>query len=1391
MKKTPLPFVVFLLVFCSVITFGQKTSFKPTAIRHAVYSDVSQPLRDMTAIHPAYKGTMLKEVPNKIGRKEFNNLVANGTTTPEDIVWQKNEGKRIPLSDATLQNFEGISNLSGVYPPDTQGDIGPNHYIQVVNLNFAIFSRTGSVLYGPASLSSIWDGIPSPWNGTNNGDPVVLYDQAANRWIISQFSLPNTTQYAELIAISQTSDPTGAWYRYVFEFGSNMPDYPKLGVWNDGYYLSVNQFYQASSWAGVGACALERNKMLIGDPTAQMVYFDLGASSDPGNMLPSDWDGTVPPITNEPNHFTYFNDWSSATEDYLKIWDFHVDWTTPANSTFAEVSSLVTTPFDSELCTATRGRCIPQPGTSVKLESLSDRLMYRLQYRNFSTHRSMVTNHTVDVDGSGRAGIRWYELRNTGSGWSIYQQGTYSPDASCRWVGSLAMNSIGDMALGYSVSDATSIYPSIRYTGRFASDPLGQMTFSEQNIMTGTGYQSGSSARWGDYSMMSVDPVDDGTFWYTTEYIQTTGTASWQTRIASFLFGPVPPVANFVASTTKPCINSTMVLTDQTSGIPASWSWTITPGTFSYVDGTNNTTQNPHVKFTAFGNYTISLTATNSQGSNTITKTNYISVNNANADFTASSTSIIVNNSTTFTDASTCSINSWLWNFGAGASPATANTQGPHTVTYTTTGQKTVSLTVNGTVTETKTSYITVSPPIFNMSNATITTCTGDFYDPGGSAANYNNNQDFTMVFNPSVTGNVLKFTFTSFELEAQSSCSYDYLKIYDGNSTSAALIGTYCGTTSPGIITANNSTGSLTFVFHSDVSLTYSGWAASIECVSGIVTNPGTLSAMAAGSSGIDLSWTKNAANNDVMVIWSSGSTFGTPVNGTAYQPGNSITGGGTVLYRGSATSFNHAGLSPNTTYYYKAFSYDGLNTYSTGITANATTLCATLSLPFSETFPTSSFPSCWSTQQSGTGATNKWTVSNTANAGGTAYEMKSTYQSVNPGVTRLVTVPINTVGMAGLNLSFRHMFDAYSAGCTLRVQSSPDGTNWTNEAWSVDATSNNIAATLVNTTIASNTNTQNTMVAFTIEGNLYNYDYWYIDNVTITGIPLTLSVTPGSQVVSASAVEAAFTVTSNGNWTVASDQPWCNITPSGSGNGTITATFTQNTSPDARVANITVTVQGIAPITVSLTQEGAPYKTLNLIAFPEGFFNGSALNQTHHIDNYGVPVNHFGGSTVDTLSICLAQPVSPWAVLFAAHALPLSTSGNISVPIPSSFTGSYYVIIRHRQSIETWSKNPVSFAGSIINYNFTSAAGQAFGNNMKDLLGNGTVWGLFTGDLNHNGYVELDDVNAVYTASRYSASGYMIEDIDGDGYVEIDDVNKVFINSKNGIGYITPANP
>jgi hypothetical protein len=524
-------------------------------VNYATRSDATGPLRDLPQIPPmpAVLGTIfqrpLKVLPNRSG---------GGASAPDPVV-QESVGSVAAAS--TGANFEGVSNVNGVLPPDTNGDIGPNNYVQIVNLSFAVYDRSGNLQYGPVDTNTLWQGFGGPCQRTNDGDPIVLYDQQAGRWMLSQFALPRYPRgpFYQCIAVSQTPDPLGAWYRYEFQISnSKLNDYPKFGVWPDGYYMSINQFQCnvfGCSWAGQGAVVFERDQMLNGG-SARMVYFDL-QNTDPnlGGMLPADLDGPPPPA-GAPNPYVQVDDDSwGYSPDQLQIWNFHVDWNNPSNSTFLHDVDLGTAAFDSDMCGYSRN-CIPQPG-GANVDAISDRLMYRLQYRNFGDHQTLVTNQTVDT-GVNHAGIRWYELQDNGSGWAIAQQGTYSPDSAQRWMGSVAMNGAGDIALGYSVS-STSISPSIRFTGRLAGDAAGQMTVAEGTIVDGSGYQTHSSGRWGDYSMMAVDPTDDCTFWYTTEYYNGVGSATWQTRVGSFRLSSCGPVDNPPSVTiTNPADGSTV-----------------------------------------------------------------------------------------------------------------------------------------------------------------------------------------------------------------------------------------------------------------------------------------------------------------------------------------------------------------------------------------------------------------------------------------------------------------------------------------------------------------------------------------------------------------------------------------------------------------------------------------------------------------------------------------------------------------------------------------------------------------------------------------------------------------------------------------------------------------
>jgi hypothetical protein len=547
-------FVLLFLAGASVVLAGNSqppqerpsSSAAPLVVRAEQY-DRSPALRTLKAVPPAPKQEPDEREPRPWRR------AGRGHPLVSDPVAQTTPVPQLIPQPST--SFEGIGNVNSVLPPDTNGDVGPNHYVQWVNLSFAVYSKgTGTtpptLLYGPAAGNTLWTGFGGPCEGRNDGDPIVLYDHLADRWVMSQLAVPNSFfgivfgPFYQCVAVSATSDPLGAYNRYQFRF-DKLNDYPKLGLAGDAYYMSINQYTPfALQFAGQGVVAFDCQSMLAGLP-ASMIYFDLASvDMNLGGMLPMDLDGPPPP-PGAPEIFAQVDDdaWGYAP-DQLQLWRFHSDWTNPAASSFTGPTILPTAPFDSNLCDFARN-CIPQPGTTVKVDALADRLMYRLQYRHFASHDSLLVNHTVDADGTDHAGIRWYEIRDPLNTPVLYQQGTYAPDADHRWMGSAAMDGSGNIALGFSVSGpATS--PSIRYTGRLAGDAPGIMTQGEANLMVGSGAQTNPSGRWGDYSMLAVDPSDNCTFWYAQEYYASTSDAGWQTRVGAFQFpscagSPPPP----------------------------------------------------------------------------------------------------------------------------------------------------------------------------------------------------------------------------------------------------------------------------------------------------------------------------------------------------------------------------------------------------------------------------------------------------------------------------------------------------------------------------------------------------------------------------------------------------------------------------------------------------------------------------------------------------------------------------------------------------------------------------------------------------------------------------------------------------------------------------------
>lgn len=503
-----------------------------------------------------------------------------------------------------LSNYDNISFYQAVIiPPDTIGDVGPNHYVQAVNALVRVFDKQGAPLTPPFRLSQLFAPLGTVCSARDDGEPVVLYDPLADRWLLSQYcnAFP---PFRQMIAVSMTGDPTGQYFVYEFVMPNiKLNDVSKFGVWPDGYYMSTEEFTGAD-FTGMGAFAFDRAKMLAGDPTASYIYFSRPAVSPParlGNLLPSDLDGLQPPGSGVPNTFVGY----SATEygeaqDALRLFDFHADFTHPELSAFTErpESPLAVAPFDP---TSPDGRTdIAQPAPGERLDANSDRLMYRAAYRRIGSADSMVVNQTVRVAAEPyRAGVRLYELRRTGGAFAVVEQSTIGDAAASRWIGSAAQDHQGNLAVGYNYVD-DSQPPDIRYTGRLAVEPAGTLR-QEGTLADGTGVQRAFGWRWGDYSAMSVDPVDDCTFWAAGQYYtlesQNFSEFTWLTRIGEFKFAECTPAPRAVitgsvtdASSGQPLAGANVAASAYTRRAPTNGSY----GVMAVVPGTYTVTASAH-----------------------------------------------------------------------------------------------------------------------------------------------------------------------------------------------------------------------------------------------------------------------------------------------------------------------------------------------------------------------------------------------------------------------------------------------------------------------------------------------------------------------------------------------------------------------------------------------------------------------------------------------------------------------------------------------------------------------------------------------------------------------------------------------------------------------------
>lgn len=532
-------------------------AFKPVVLKSVAHG-TSPALRDLAANAPIRRD----EVERNRRQVKPDRPVPEGFV---DATVQTANALAMPAPNLTFEGMNQAEGCGGCIPPDTNGAVGPTQYVQMVNSAVSVYDKAGTRVLGPTAINALWSGLPGACKDNNNGDPIVVYDQLADRWLVSQFAVPGgAVGYHECIAISKTADAAGEYYVYDFNLGTTrFEDYPHFGLWPDGYYMSTHEFNAAgTAYLGAAAFAFERDKMLAGLP-AQMIYFSLGNSNPSfGGHLPANLDGFTLPPAGAPNYFMQVDNAADiAPAAALRIWKFHVDWTTPANSTFGingQPNSITpVAEFARPNCSLGGLRayvvgCVPQLGDPFQLDPIGDRLLYRLAYRNFGDHESLVLNHAAIANSTTmQIGPRWYEVRDPGGSPQIFQQSTFGPsgptDPLYRFMGSIAMDRAGNIAIGYSTSSSAD-YPSIAYAGRLATDPLNTLAQGEAQMFAGTGPQRGEvfapqTGRWGDYSSLTVDPVDDCTFWYTTEYFEATDApvGAWHTRVGSFKFPQCTP----------------------------------------------------------------------------------------------------------------------------------------------------------------------------------------------------------------------------------------------------------------------------------------------------------------------------------------------------------------------------------------------------------------------------------------------------------------------------------------------------------------------------------------------------------------------------------------------------------------------------------------------------------------------------------------------------------------------------------------------------------------------------------------------------------------------------------------------------------------------------------
>jgi len=520
---------------------AQNNGTPKITVHHAVAFAVSPPLRDLPDLVPTVQyGFHETEPPRHV---DFH--PGRGQMSGIDPVEQSYAGKPTVAIVPGL-SIEGINNLCGCYPPDTEAAVGDTQVVEWVNLHYAVYDKaTGALLKGPLAGNTLFSSLGGACATNNEGDPIVLFDHVNHRWLLSQFKIQNPAYFCT--AVSTSADATGSYYLYAFAT-TDFNDYPKWGIWPTGYFATDNHFNNSgSAYLDARLHAFNDVKMRAGDSTAEEITAEL--TGNDYSILPAIVDSPTPPPAGQVEFFIGSYD-VDPSNDHLYLYSMAPNF--PAGTavvTGSGLASPIAVPTYTPFCDSSRA-CVPEPGGST-VDAIGDRLMYRFAYWEDQPTVNVLatppkpvpsqhwfTNHVAKA-GGGQAGVRWYEFtapikKVDTSGMGLFQSGTYAPDSNYRWMASMARDKKANLAVGYSISSST-MYPSINVAGRSPSDALGTLS-GETVLTTGTGSETGSAHRWGDYSTMSLDPSDNCTMWYAQEYLTTTGTAPWQTRLNQIKF---------------------------------------------------------------------------------------------------------------------------------------------------------------------------------------------------------------------------------------------------------------------------------------------------------------------------------------------------------------------------------------------------------------------------------------------------------------------------------------------------------------------------------------------------------------------------------------------------------------------------------------------------------------------------------------------------------------------------------------------------------------------------------------------------------------------------------------------------------------------------------------